>query len=80
VLQSWLDGLKEISKRGYVSPYNIAQMCARLEQKEQAIAWLERAYNERDSKLTYIKIDPAFDAIRSDPRFQQLVQRLGMPA
>jgi len=79
VLQSWLDGLKEISKRGYVSAYNIAEMYARLEQKEQAIAWLKRAYDERDSKLTYIRIDPAFDPIRPDPRFQQLVQRLRMP-
>ena len=79
VLQSWLDGLKEVSKRGYASPYNIAQMYARLQEKEQALAWLERAYDARDSKLTFVKVEPAFDEIRSAPRFQQLLQRLGLP-
>jgi tetratricopeptide (TPR) repeat protein len=76
VLQSWVEGLIEVSKRRYVSPYDIAQTYARLGEKEQAIAWLERAYNERDAKLTYVKVDPAFDDSSSDPRFQQLLQRL----
>ncbi len=79
VLQSWLEGLKEVSKRGYVSPYNMAQIHARLEQENEAMTWLERAYDERDSNLTYMKVEPAFDGIRSDPRFQQLLQRLVMP-
>ena len=79
VVQSWLDGLKEISKRGYVSSYNIAQMYARLQDKDQAITWLQRAYDERDSKLTYLRVEPAFDDLRSDARFQQLLQRLAMP-
>ena len=79
VLQSWLEGLKEVSKRGYVSPYNIAQIYARLGEKDQALAWLEQAYNQRDSKLTYMKIEPAFDEIRSQPRFQQLLHRLAFP-
>jgi TolB-like protein/Tfp pilus assembly protein PilF/predicted Ser/Thr protein kinase len=79
VLQSWLEGLKEVAKRGYVSPYNIAQIYARLGDKEQAINWLEQAYNDRDSKLTYLKVEPAFDEIRSDPRTQQLLQRLAIP-
>jgi hypothetical protein len=48
-----------------------------LEDKEQAIARLERAFKERDSRLTYIKVDPAFDEIRADPRFQQLLQQCG---
>jgi len=79
VLQSWLGGLKEVSKRGYVSPYNIAQIYARLGDNNQAIGWLERAYNERDSKLTYVKVEPAFDGLRSDSRFQKLLQRLVLP-
>jgi serine/threonine protein kinase/tetratricopeptide (TPR) repeat protein len=79
VLQSWLEGLKEVSKRGYVSPYNIAQIYGRLGEKDQALAWLEQAYNQRDSKLTYMKIEPAFDEIRSQPRFQQLLHRLAFP-
>jgi TolB-like protein len=78
VLQSLLEGLREMSKkRVYVSAYYMAEIYARLERKEEALASLERAYNERDSKLTYMKIEPAFDEIRSDPRFQQLLHQLG---
>ncbi len=79
VLRSWLEGLKQVSKRGYVSPYNIAQIYARLGDKDLALASLELAYTQRDSNLTYVKVEPAFDGIRSDPRFQQLVERLAMP-
>jgi len=79
VLQSSLEGLKEVSKERYVSPYNIAQIHARLQEKDQALAWLEQAFGERDSQLTYLKVDPAFDEIRSDAHFQQLLQRLTLP-
>ena len=79
ILESWLEGLKEMSKTGYVSSYLRAKICARLKEKDQAITWLERAYNERDSELAYMKIEPEFDEIRSDPRFQALLQRLSLP-
>ncbi len=78
VLQSWLGGLQEVSKHGYVSPCEIAQVYARLGNREQSIAWLERAYEDRDSKLTYLRIEPAFDDMGSDPRFRRLLQRLAM--
>jgi len=79
VMQSWLEGLKEISKRGYVSPYNIAEIYARMGDKPQALVWLGQAFNQRDSKLTYVRVEPAFDQMRSDPQFQHIAQRLGMP-
>jgi eukaryotic-like serine/threonine-protein kinase len=79
VLQGSLEGLKEVSKERYVPPYNVAQIYARLEDKQQTLAWLEQALKERDTQLTYMKVEPAFDQIRSDPRFQQLLQRLAMP-
>jgi hypothetical protein len=79
VLQSSLEGLKEVSKQRYVSTYNIAQIHARLQERDQTLASLEQAFNERDSQLTYLKVEPAFDEVRSDPRFHQLLQRLGMP-
>src|SRR5436305_3956529 len=78
VLRSWLEGLKEVAKRGYVSSYNMSEIYARLEQKQEALSALERAYSERDSNLTNMKIEPAFDGVRSDPRFQELLRRLGM--
>jgi TolB-like protein/Tfp pilus assembly protein PilF len=79
VLRSWLAGLNEVSKQRYVSPYNIAQIHARLQDKQQALTSLEEALNQRDCQLSDVKVDPVFDDIRTDARFQQVVLRLGMP-
>jgi serine/threonine protein kinase/Tfp pilus assembly protein PilF len=79
VMKSWLEGLKEVSKRGYVSSYNMAQIYARLGDKGQALASLETALEQRDSNLTYVKVEPAFDDLRSDPRFKRVVQQLNIP-
>jgi len=78
VLQFMLGGFQEESKRGYVPASNIGQIYARLGDKGQSLSWLERAYDERDSKISYLKVDPAFDEIRSDPRFKQLLRRLAL--
>jgi tetratricopeptide (TPR) repeat protein len=75
VLQGWLEGLKTVSKRGYVSSYDFAEVYARLEDKDHTIAALEQALKDRDSKLSYMKVEPAFDEIRSDPRFQELLRQ-----
>jgi hypothetical protein len=75
VLRNWLEGLKETSKRGYVSSYNIAQIHAILEDHDQAIARLEQAFKEHDSQLTYMRVEPAFDEIRANPRFRQLLHQ-----
>jgi serine/threonine protein kinase/tetratricopeptide (TPR) repeat protein len=79
VLQSWLDGLNEVSKRGYVSSYVMAQIYARLGDKSESMARLERAYVDHDSNLTYLKVDPVFDDLRPAPRYQALLEKLGMP-
>ena len=79
VLQGSLEGLKEVSKERYVPPYHVAQIYARLADKKQTLAWLEQAFSERDSQVTYMKVEPAFDDIRSDAHFQQLLHRLAMP-
>jgi eukaryotic-like serine/threonine-protein kinase len=79
VMQSWLEGLKEVSKRQYISAYNIGEIYARMGEKTQALLWLEQALNQRDSKLTSIKVEPAFDQMRSDPQFQHIAQSVGMP-
>ncbi len=79
VMRSWLEGLKEVSKRGYVSPYNIAQIYGRLGDKSQALASLEMALDQRDSNLTYLRVEPAFDEVRSDLRFQKIVRQLALP-
>ncbi|MBV9483402.1 MAG: protein kinase [Acidobacteria bacterium] len=79
VLQSSLDGLQQVSRQRYVSNYVVAQIQARLQQKDQALASLERALNQHDTQLPYMRVEPAFDEIRSDTRFQQLLQRLSLP-
>ena len=78
VLLYRLGGLRELSKRGRVVSYAIAQIYARLGQKDQAFDWLKRAYEEHDSGIASLKVDPVFDSLRSDPRFQDLIRRLGL--
>jgi len=66
------------SKRKYVSPILIADNYVRLGEKERAFVWLERAYQEHSSNLGYLKMDPLYDPLRSDPRFQDLLRRIGL--
>ncbi len=73
-----LDELKELSKRKYLPSFSIALIYAGLGEKEQAIAWLEKAYGERYWRLLYIKEDPRFDGLRSDPRFKALFKKIGL--
>lgn len=74
-----LNELREESKQKYVSQYNIAMVYAGLGDKEQAFAWLEKAVAERDSNISQIKVEPAFDGLHSDPRFGELLRRIGLP-
>jgi serine/threonine protein kinase/Tfp pilus assembly protein PilF len=76
VQQSWLDGLTEISKHGYVSSYSIAEGYMRVGQKDRAVEWLEKAYEEHDSGLVSIAVEPMFDPVRSDSRFKDIVRRM----
>ncbi len=70
-----LDEMRERSKRGEDWTHSIALMYAGLGEKDQAIAWLEKAYQER-TIFVFIKVDPSFDNLRSDPRFQDLLRRM----
>ena len=68
------------SKTGYASPYMIATIYAGLGDKNRAFEFLEKAYQERSSDLPYfLKADLRMDTLRSDPRFQDLVKRMGFP-
>ena len=53
-------------------------MYAGLEENDQAFAWLDKAYDGRDFILVFLKVDPTFDRLRSDPRFAELVRRVGL--
>jgi TolB-like protein/DNA-binding winged helix-turn-helix (wHTH) protein len=71
-----LDQLKKLPKP---SPYDIATVYAGLGDKDQAFQWLQNALELRAQDLTYIKCWPEFESLHSDPRFQALMQRLGLP-
>jgi serine/threonine-protein kinase len=77
--QRLIDQLQEESKRQFVSPYYIAKIYAGLGEKSQAFAWLEKAYTERDSNIVSLKVDAEFDSLRPDPRFTDLLRRMGFP-
>jgi eukaryotic-like serine/threonine-protein kinase len=75
-----LERLQELAKRRYVMPYGIATIYAGLDDKEQALVWLEKAFQERGNLLCYLSVDPVFDSLRTHPRFQQLIGRIGLPS
>jgi len=74
-----LDKLNELSKHRYVSPYFIAAVYTGLGDKENALEWLEKAYQDHSGWLAYIKMQPEFAPLRSDPRFQDLLRRMNFP-
>jgi eukaryotic-like serine/threonine-protein kinase len=76
VLQSWLEGLTELSKHSYVSSYSIAESYMRMDQKQKAFEWLEKAYEEHDSGLVSLAVEPMFENIRPDPRFKEIIRRM----
>ena len=59
--------------------YALAMLLATIGDTEEAMTWLERAYEERDLLLINAKTEPRLDSLRSDPRFQELVRRIGFP-
>jgi serine/threonine-protein kinase len=73
-----LEELEELSEVQYVPPHLIALVHAALGQEDQAFAWLEKAYEVRDAALIWANVDPGFDNLRSDPRFQDLLRRMNL--
>jgi TolB-like protein len=74
-----LENYKESAKSGYVPCVMVAEVCVRVGDKECAFRWLEKGFEERDDLMINLKVDPVFDGIRSDPRYQDLVRRVGIP-
>jgi len=76
--QMRLNQLKEQAKQRYVPAFGIAPACARLGEVDQALEWLNKGYEECDSGLVYLNVEPSFDNLRSDPRFVALLKKLGL--
>ena len=73
-----IEQLNELSKHSYVSPYRVAAIYIGLGEKEQAFAWLDRAYEERDGWLIWLNLDPVLDPVRTDKRFKNLLRKVGL--
>lgn len=76
--QQLLAGLAKRFANSYVSPYNYALIYTGLGNKDEALVWLQKAYKVRSASMTYLRADPLFDPLRSDPRFQDLMRRVGL--
>jgi serine/threonine protein kinase/Tfp pilus assembly protein PilF len=69
----------QLAKKRYVDPGDIAMEYAALGEKDQAFAWLEKAYSEKSDRISYIKEDNDADSLRSDPRYVALLKKMGLP-
>jgi len=77
--QKLLELTTDRAKREYVEPAEIAGIYVRLGDKDRAFEWLEKAYAERNEAMGSLKVDPIYDPLRADPRFQDLLRRVGLP-
>lgn len=74
-----IEVLKNKSQREYVSPYEIAVDYALMGDGDHTFEWLEKAYAERSGRMEYTKVEYAFLPFHSDPRFRDLLKRMGLP-
>jgi DNA-binding winged helix-turn-helix (wHTH) protein/TolB-like protein/Tfp pilus assembly protein PilF len=72
-----LEEMNQRSTRQYISPCVFAMIYGALGEKDEAFEWLEKAYDGRDFILTLLKVEPAFDPLRDDPRYAELERRVG---
>jgi tetratricopeptide (TPR) repeat protein len=72
-----IEQFKQSAKQNYVDPIYVAVIYSGLQDAEQSLAWLEKAYSERSPALIYLKFDPRYNWLRANPRFQDLLRRIG---
>jgi len=79
-LQQSVQGMEKHARRAYFAPWMIAHFYGELDDKDRAFAWLQKSYERHDMILQFLKVDPFWsDNLRSDPRFPELVHRMGLP-
>jgi eukaryotic-like serine/threonine-protein kinase len=72
-----LEELLKLSTQRYVSPGNIALIYNGLGERDETFSWLERGFEQRDPKMVFLKVEPKWNNLRGDPRFQDLLRRVG---
>jgi Flp pilus assembly protein TadD len=70
--------LVEMAQRKYISPYSIAIVHIGLDNKDEAFNWMEKLYQDCNDWLIWLRVGPEFDPLRSDPRFDSLLRRVGI--
>ena len=70
------DHLLHVSKDRYVPPYHMATIYAGLDEAHEAVAWLERGFEQRDPKMAFLHVEPRWQPLRNDPRFVSLLRRM----
>jgi tetratricopeptide (TPR) repeat protein len=78
-LREWAEQQKELSKRRYEDPAFIGFIYAAMGDKDQAFAWLEKGYKEKSDSIQYLKTSHMVDPLRSDPRYADMLKRMGLP-
>jgi serine/threonine protein kinase/tetratricopeptide (TPR) repeat protein len=76
--QKAMNELRELSKDHYVSPHWYAAVQAAMGNKDEAFKWLDQAIDRRFGPMIYLKVNPIWDPLRSDPRFAERLQRVGL--
>src|SRR6266853_1060279 len=74
--EQMLRELEEMAKRQYVNTTAFASIYLGLGEKEKALDWLDKSYQDQESACWYLKVDPIYDSVRNEPRFQALVQKV----
>jgi len=78
-VSGWIVIWERLSRQRYVEPFLMAMLIAPTGNREKAFDWLERAYQARSPNMPWLKVHPNLENLRTDPRFQDLVRRVGFP-
>jgi TolB-like protein len=78
--RNMLNELKRLRGQQYVSAVDIAMIHVGLSEKDEAIAWLEKGYEERAYAMQNLKVEPTWERLRDDPRFADIMRRVGLPS
>ena len=73
-----LHDLEQLARERYVSPFPRALIYVGLREKTKALDWLERSFEDQDVGCYFLKVDPVYDGMRDEPRFQALLQKVGL--
>ena len=74
-----LGRLLALKRQRFVSSHDIALFYAGIGDRQQAFAWLQKAVEERAGLLVYLRVDPIWDSVRNDPRFEKIIRQVGIP-